>query len=116
MDSKNKLGITWSKKFEFQSSVNYFAPRITTQGEDLASYSIDLGLSKDILKGKGTLTAGVRDLLNTRLRRSIVDNEGYYSNSEFQRRARQFTVTFTYHLNSEKEKKPKERMDDDEDD
>ena len=67
-------------------------------------YSVDLGLSKDIFKGKGTITAGVRDLFNTRKRRSIIDREGYYSNSEFQWRSRQFSVTLSYRLNRAKER------------
>ncbi|MCF0060763.1 TonB-dependent receptor [Dyadobacter chenwenxiniae] len=100
--------VTLFKSVDFQSSFNYRAPRKTTQGRDLAMYFIDLGFSKDILKGKATVTASVRDLLNSQKRRSIVENAGYYSRSEFQWRARQFLVTFAYRLNRSKEK---ERMD-----
>jgi outer membrane receptor protein involved in Fe transport len=96
--------VTLFKNIDFQASFNYRAPRITTQGKELSMYSIDLGLSRDILKGKATLTANVRDLLNSRRRRSIIDRAGYYSNSEFQPRSRQFTLTFTYRLNKAKEK------------
>lgn len=96
--------MTFFKKLDFQAALNYRAPRITPQGKDLSMYSIDLGLSKDVFKGKGTLSANVRDLLNTRKRRSIVDDEGYYSKSEFQWRARQFILTFTYRLNRAKER------------
>ncbi len=99
--------MTLFKKMEFQTSFNYRAPRITTQGKDLSMYSVDLGLSRDIFKGKGTITANVRDLLNSRKRRSIIDRDGYYSNSEFQWRTRQFTLTFSYRLNSNKEKQNK---------
>ena len=103
--TRTSSNLTMFKVLEFQSSINYFGPRTTTQGRDLASYSIDLGLSCDILKGNATLTAGVRDLLNTRARRRIIDNEQYYSDSRFQGRLRQFTLTFTYRLNTTKEKK-----------
>lgn len=96
--------MTFYKSLDFQVSYNYRAPRVRPQGEDLSIYSIDLGLARDVLNGKGTVTAGVRDLMNSRKRRTIVDTQGYYSNSEFQWRARQFTVTFTYRLNREKEK------------
>lgn len=96
--------MTFFKNLDFQASFNYRAPRITPQGKDLSIYSVDLGLSRDVFNGKGTVTAGVRDLLNSRKRRSIVDTQGYYSNSEFQWRQRQFTVTFTYRLNRDKEK------------
>lgn len=96
--------ITVFNNVDFQSSVNYRAPRKTTQGRDLAQYSIDPGLSRDILNGRGTVTASVRDLLNTRKQRRIVESEGYYSQSEFQWRARQFLVTFSYRLNRSKER------------
>jgi outer membrane receptor protein involved in Fe transport len=109
--------MTFFRKVDFQASFNYRAPRVTTQGEELSMYSIDLGLSKDVFKGKATITANVRDLLNSRKRRSIVDNDGYYSNSTFQWRARQFIVTFTYRLNKAKERQrnnQEERSEDEE--
>ena len=102
--SRTTSKMTFAKTIDFQASLNYRAPRITPQGKDLSMYSIDLGLSKDVFKGKGTITANVRDLLNSRKRRSIVDTEGYYSNSSFQWRSRQFTVTFAYRLNKAKER------------
>ena len=96
--------MTLFKKVDFQASFNYRAPRVTTQGKELSIYSVDLGLSRDILKGKGTITAGVRDLFNSRKRRSIIERNDYYSSSTFQWRSRQFTVNFTYRLNREKER------------
>lgn len=102
--SRTTSRMTLFSNVDFQASFNYRAPRRTTQGKDRSIYSVDLGLSKDIFKGKGTITAGVRDLFNTRKRRSIIDREGYYSNSEFQWRSRQFNVTLSYRLNRAKER------------
>ena len=96
--------VTLFKNVDFQSSLNYRAPRKTTQGRDLSQYSIDLGLARDVLKGKATITASVRDLLNTRKQRSIIENAGYYSRSESQWRTRQFLITFSYRLNRAKER------------
>lgn len=107
--------MTLFRNLDFQASFNYRAPRITTQGRDLSIYSLDLGLARDIFKGKGTITAGVRDLFNTRKRRAIIEREDYYSNSTFQWRSRQFSVTLTYRLNNAKERQrnnQEERMDD----
>ena len=104
--------VTLPGNIDFQSSFNYRAPRKTTQGKDLAQYFIDLGLSRDILKGRATLTASVRDLLNSRRQRSIVENAGYYSTSEFQWRARQFLVTFSYRLNRSKQSEKGDNNDD----
>ncbi len=89
-------------KVDFQSSIMYRAPQKTGQGERKSLYSIDLALAKDVLKGKGTLVASVRDLLNSRKRRGITQTEELYSESEFQWRARQFLLSFTYRINQKK--------------
>lgn len=94
--------MTFFKDLDFQASVNYESPRITTQGRTLAIYSIDLGLVKDVFKGKGTVTFNVRDLMNSRRRRSIVDIPGYYSSSDFLWRPRQMTLTLNFRINQQK--------------
>ena len=104
--------MTFFKKLDFQASLNYQSPRITTQGKDLSIYSIDLGLAKDVLKGKGTLTFNVRDLMNSRKRRSVVDLPGYYSKSDFLWRPRQLTLTLNYRLNQQKIQSKEERGED----
>ncbi|MEX1241167.1 MAG: outer membrane beta-barrel family protein, partial [Cyclobacteriaceae bacterium] len=98
----SKMKIT--RDFDFQTSFFYRGPRKTTQGRQLAAYSLDLALAKDILKGKGTITANVRDLLNTRKWRSITEIEGenYYAESTRQRAPRQVRLTLTYRLNQMK--------------
>lgn len=103
--SQMTLWQTW----EFQAGINYRAPQRTPQGRDLSTYAIDLGLSRDILKGNGTLVFSVQDLLNTRKRRSIVEREGYYSTSTFQWRSRQALVTFNYRLNQRKNERGRNR-------
>ena len=104
--------MTFFKQLDFQASLNYQSPRVTTQGKDLSIYSIDLGLAKDIIKGKGTLTFNVRDLMNSRKRRSVVDIPGYYSKSDFLWRPRQMTLTLNFRLNQQKIEKKEERGDD----
>lgn len=97
--------LTFQKKWNFQIGFNYRSPRITPQGESKSLAYFDLGLSRDLLKGNGTLTFSVRDVFNSRKFRSIVNrpDEGYYSEREFQWRARQLLLTFTYRLNMKKE-------------
>ena len=93
-------------EYNFQTAINYRAPRKTNQGRVKSIYFIDLSVSKDVLKGKGTVVASVRDLLNSRKYRSITDTENLYSESEFQWRVRQFLVTFTYRINRKKDRGP----------
>lgn len=93
-----------SDGFEFQTSLFYRGPQRTSQGRRLAAYSLDVALAKDILKGKGTISANVRDLLNTRKWRFIteIEKDGYYAESTSQWAPRQFRLTFTYRLNQMK--------------
>lgn len=112
LNSRTTSKITLFENLNFQTSFNYRAPRITTQGRELSSYNLDFALGKDILKGKATVTANVRDVLNTRKNRSIteifpVDSEDqyFYSTTNGQWRPRQFRVTFTYRLNQKQERR-----------
>lgn len=115
--SRGIARIRFLKNYNFQGSINYRAPQNTTQGRRLSMYNIDLGLSRDLLKGNGTITLSVQDLLNTRKFRNIVINNEpdnkFYSESSFQWRARQLLLTFTYRLNKKKENEKKETMRDD---
>ena len=110
--SRTTSRMTFFKQLDFQASLNYQSPRINTQGKELSVYSIDLGLAKDVFKGKGTLTFNVRDLMNSRRRRSVVDIPGYYSSSNNLWRPRQMTLTLNFRLNQQKI----ERDDDDKND
>ena len=102
--SRGTLKSELIKELEFQASFNYRAPQETTQGRTKSVYSLDLSAGKDVLKGKGTIVASVRDAFNSRKRRSIVETEFLYSESEFQWRARQFLLTFSYRINQKKQR------------
>jgi len=92
------------KDVDFQASFNYRAPQESTQGRRKSMYFLDLSAGKDILKRKGSLVASVRDVFNSRKRRSITDTDFLYSESEFQWRARQFLLTFSYRINQKKQR------------
>lgn len=91
----------WNK-ISFQSSINYRSKEITTQGEQLPRYNIDLAGSVDVLKGNGTITLSVRDLLNTRKRINITNGPDFYDETEFQWMSRYGILTFSYRLNQKK--------------
>lgn len=92
------------KKLDIQTAFMYRAPRNTAQGRSLSMYSWDIGLTMDVLKGNGTVTFSARDLLNSRRRRWEIDTPTLVSTNDFQWRARQFTVSFTYRLNQKKKR------------
>ncbi len=100
--------MTFFEQWDFQAGSNYRVPLKIRQGRELSSYAIDLGLSRDVIKGNGTLTLSVRDLLNTRKSRTIIEDEGYYSTSSFLRSRRQILLTFNYRLNRKKDTRTRE--------
>jgi outer membrane receptor protein involved in Fe transport len=92
-------------KSDVQIRANYRAPRETTQGRTKSITSIDLGWSKDFLKSKNaTITLSVRDLLNSRIRRSEVFGENFFRESEFQWRSRSANLTLNYRINQKKKR------------
>lgn len=99
---------TIKRKLSIQSSFTYESPSSTNQGSAKAQYFWDGSLACDVLKGKGTLSFNARDILNSRKRRSVVESQYFYSESSFQWRSRQLTLSFVYRIN---QKEPKKEMD-----
>lgn len=88
----------------FQASFTYRGPRITPQGRSSAVYGLDLGFSRDILNGNGSINFNVRDVFNSRKFQSVVEGPGFERTLLYQRRLRQFTLSFNYLLNRDKQK------------
>lgn len=108
MNGRANLKAEVVKGLDVQANFRYRAPQNTTQGRSLSVYSLDLSAGKDVLQGKGTVVASVRDVFNSRKRRSITDTETIYNETDFQWRARQFLLTFSYRINQKKERGPDE--------
>ena len=88
-----------TERLQSQISFDYNAPRNTPQGRDLATYALDVGLSLKVFSGKGDLTLSGRDLFNTRVQRTIIEQQNYTSTSDFQwRQARQIVLSLVYRL------------------
>lgn len=95
---------TISKTIDLQMRMNYRAPRETTQGKYKSMTSLDIGLSKDIFKNRGTLTLSIRDVLNNRRRRYTAFDEGFYEEGDFQWRSRTATLSLNYRLKQNKKR------------
>lgn len=102
MSGRINSTITLPKKIDVQAALRYQAPQNTPQGKQLSMTNLDLGASKDFFKGNGTLIFSVKDVFNSQIRRSIVQTEYLYSESNFQWRVRQFLLTFNYRINKQK--------------
>ncbi|NHM06938.1 TonB-dependent receptor [Flavobacterium sp. CYK-4] len=106
--------ITLPYKIDFQTNGTYNAEQKTAQGRNKANASMNLGLSKDVLKDKGTIAFNVSDVFNSRKRLTEQNTPTVNSDSQMQWRERQITLSFTYRFNkakNEREKQPK-RSDD----
>lgn len=89
------------KNIGVQASVMYHSPRQSAQGLQKSMTSADLGASMDLLKGKATLSFNVRDVFNTRKRRSITETDDLYKEDEFQWRQRSFILSFSYRFGTQ---------------
>lgn len=93
-----------SKTMDAQLSFNYRGAEQNPQGSREAIAFMDLGWSKDVLKNKATITLSVRDLFNSRKRRSTTVLDNFVSESEFQWRSRVFQATLNYRINQQKKR------------
>jgi outer membrane receptor protein involved in Fe transport len=93
------------KKLSLQVTGRYRSAQQTIQGRRKDMWSVDLAGALDVLKGNGTLTLSVRDLFNTRLRRSVTYGPDFYDESDFQWMSRYGQLTFTYRLNQKKNRR-----------
>jgi hypothetical protein len=95
-------------RVDWQTNAFYMGPRENSQTKSDGMLSVDMALSKDIMGDNATISMNVSDLLNTRKRNSYTrsyDEFGdlsFTSDSEFQWRERQFTISFVYRFNQPK--------------
>ena len=93
-------------KVDLQVMVNYRGPRQTPQGKQEDMLFTDVGLSKDFLGDKMTVSFRMSDIFNTQWYRSETFGDNFYIYSEGQWRARrQSYINVTYRLNQKKRRK-----------
>ncbi|OAV46139.1 TonB-dependent receptor domain-containing protein [Lewinella sp. 4G2] len=81
-----------------QATYFYRSPGVRPQGRIRTIQSLDLGFRKDILEGRGAITARVTDVFNTRRYRFDTELTTLQTTSEFQRESRIAYVGFQYSL------------------
>lgn len=92
---------TFPHHLEMQLRANYEAPQKTAQGKRRGIFYIDFSTSKDIFKGKGTVTLNVLDVFNTRKFKTISEGPNFYTES-YQFRQRQINFTVNYRIKQAK--------------
>ena len=92
---------------KLQDFIDLPSKNATTESDGI--FSMNIALSKDLIKDVATISLNVSDVFNTRKRTSFsnnrtgVDDLDYFtSNSEFQWRERQITLGVVYRFNQPK--------------
>ncbi|MBL4754796.1 MAG: TonB-dependent receptor [Flavobacteriales bacterium] len=99
--------ITFGQGYQLQMMFNHRAPRFTAQGSRRAISFMDIGLKKDILKKKGSLTLKMSDVFNTR--QFIIETNGpnFFIETKYRQATRAIFLNFTYKINRYKPKRQK---------
>lgn len=102
------------KGVDAQLTLNYQGKSKTPQGNRLPAFGADAGLSKDVLKNKGTLTLNIRDIFGTRRHAYETFDSKFYSKTEFRWTGTVVTLNFNYRINQQKKRAPERRPDSEE--
>ena len=101
--------VTLPSNIDWQTTAFYRGPNSTAQSETEGIFTLSLAFSKDLFKNNATIGFNVRDLLNSRKRKSFTETPTFTSDSEFQWRERSFNLSFTYRFNQKKQRDRGER-------
>ena len=94
--------ITFFKRIDLQMRLNYRAPQNKPQGTRNSILFLNIGMSRKVLKKKGTITLSISDVFNSfRSRGTLVTNRINRSD-EFRWRSRSVKLSFGYQLNQKK--------------
>ncbi|WP_299362457.1 TonB-dependent receptor [Winogradskyella sp.] len=89
---------------DWQTRIFYRGPSETAQSRNKGIFSTDLAFSKDLFKDKASIAFNIRDVFNSRIRRSDNFTDTFDNYSEFQWRVRSFNLAFTYRFNQQKKR------------
>ncbi len=101
--------ITLPAKVNWQTNFMYRGAQKTAQGKNIGIASVNMALSKDVLKDKGTIALNVQDLFNSRKMIRETDLAQAFTYSEMQWRERTINLSFTYRFNQTKTDRQKDQ-------
>ncbi|MBN7809372.1 TonB-dependent receptor [Algoriphagus sp. H41] len=90
--------------FSLQFQGNYRGPIVLPQGEILPQWSINLGMRREVLAGRGSVSLNISDIFNTRNFRINTIDPRFVQSRTFQRETRIGTLSFIYRFGGYKEK------------
>lgn len=114
VSTRARLNATFKvdKTFSFQLQGFYRGPQNTASQDRKSMYALNLGASKTIWNGDGTITFNMQDIFNTRAMRSVNYLATGIRESYMQWQPRQFSISLTYRFKQgEKVDQPKRKKD-----
>ncbi|MDR2206010.1 MAG: TonB-dependent receptor [Flavobacteriaceae bacterium] len=98
------------KKTSIQIQGFYRGGEKTDSQNDKSMYAVNLGASRTILNGDGTISFNIQDVFNTRSRENTTIAPNYTQYSYMQYQPRQFSISFSYRFKQgEKVEQPKKK-------
>lgn len=102
----------FSKTFSVQLMGNYRGAQVEGANNSKEMYFVNLGATKTIWKGDGTIAFNIQDIFDTRSRNVIQTGNGFTRESFMQWSPRQFSLSLTYRFKQgEKVDQPKRKKD-----
>lgn len=114
LSTRARLNATFKvdKTFSFQLQGFYRGPQNTASQDRKAMYALNLGASKTIWNGDGTIAFNMQDIFNTRSMRSVNYLATGIRESYMQWQPRQFSVSLTYRFKQGEKVDPVKRKKD----
>lgn len=97
--SRFSAKVTLPAKIDWQTNMFYRGPSRNAQTKSDGMASVDMALSKEVFKGNGTIGFNVRDLFDTRKRKSFTSTDTFIKDSEFRWMSRSVNFSITYRFN-----------------
>ena len=104
MDHKTKQQIDFGQIISVAGQDILSGPNENAQTKTKGIFSSSTGVSKDILKNKGSIAFNVSDIFNSRKRINTTTTPAFVNDFEFQWRERTFALTFNYRFNQKKKR------------
>lgn len=99
------------KNISMELTGNYRSPKATAQGKTLNTYFVNFGAKKSFFDKKLNLTLSVRDILNSRKRKSETWDDDFYQYSETTWNGRSINLNVSYTFGNMKKKAKKGKSD-----
>ena len=88
--------MTLPADFRASAYLNYEGPRAIAQGARDGVFIANMGIRKDLLEKKATISFNVQDIFLSRAYKSHLNTATYSQNSLWQQTNRQINLTFQY--------------------